>query len=464
MKNLENNLPISILFRNKFQSMSLEDRRHFLSKLSVVELKSLYSNPDLFLFDKQIIQGDERYIILMCGRRFGKTVGGSAWLAKKILEGAKSVGMCGATHEDVAKLMVPALMSWFPYKLNYNQQHHKITGFKNGAVVHCFTSDRESRGFSLSYLWNDEICNWCDSVPEKVEERFKILDMAVSVGNNPQTIITSTPKPFPLFIKWQKKIAEGNPLYKLITGTMFDNPFLSPAYKQAQIDEVGSSRFGRQELYGELLTEVEGALWSQDMITNSHSISMDVYKNTIADKSIIRTIVAVDPSVSDGQGDECGILVASIDSNNTIYILADRSGQYTNDQWAQQTIKALNDFEASSIVIEKNNGGDLVKKNILSLDNNVHIKSVTATKGKIDRAQPVAALYERGKVKHIGIELASQDRRGTSLDKLEYELTHFTGNPKEKSPNRLDALCWAVHELRLTANTAYRDFTNIGCY
>lgn len=442
-------------FRKYFQKMSIDDRKTLLKSLSAKQRLELFKSPDIFLFDKQIIDGPERYTILCCGRRFGKSVAGSAWMAKKILAGAECLGLCGATHEDVAKVMVPALMNWFPYPLVYNQKYHTITGFKNNAIVHCYTSDNEVRGYGLEYLWCDEICNWADGIPEKVEERFKVLDMAVSAGKNPQTIITSTPKPFPLFIKWQQKIEEKHPRYKMVTGTMFDNPFLSEEYKQSQLEELGSSRFGRQELYGELLLDVEGAAWSNKIIED-HRITMDQLTEKIRQGkfSINRMVVGVDPTVSDKpDGDECGIITAALGSDNHIYVLADDSGQYTTNQWAKQSVKTLQDSGAGLIVIEKNNGGELVRMNIHSVNPSIPVKTISATKGKIDRALPVAALYERGQVHHVGV-----------FSKLEDQMTRFTGNPKQKSPDRLDALVWAAHELRLSQVYVNRDTTNVGCY
>lgn len=426
-------------FRQFFQSKTNEERVDLIKSLSKKEVRQLYNCPDIFLFDKQIIEGNERYTILRCGRRFGKTVAGSAWVAKKILAGAKCLGLCGPTHEDVVKVMVPALKSWFPYPLNYNSQLHTVTGFENNAIVHCFTSDTEVRGYGLEYLWCDEIAKWADGIPEKVEERFKVLDMAVSAGDNPQTIITSTPKEFPLFFKWQKKVEEHNPNYKMLTGTMFDNPFLSEKYKQSQLEEFGNSRFGRQELYGELLQDVEGAAWNYEMIDNSR-ITLSQFDEMLKEPNFIRRIViGVDPTVSDKpDNDECGIITAALGSNDHIYILKDDSGQYTTSEWARQAIKSFQQYKAGLIVIEKNNGGELVKTNIHAINNNIPVKTITATKGKIDRALPVASLYERGLVHHVGM-----------FSKLEDQMVKYTGNPKQKSPDRLDALVWACYELKL---------------
>jgi phage terminase large subunit-like protein len=468
--------------RKAFQSKSLDERKSFIKSLSKKELKALYNFPDLFLFDKQIITGNQRYTILRCGRRFGKSIAGSAFIVNKIINGAKCLGLCGAIHEDVEKIMWPAIKSWFPYPLKYNSQNHTISGFNNGAIIHCFTSDKENRGYSLEYLWCDEIGSWSDCIPEKVKERFDILEMAVSAGKNPQIIITSTPKPFPLFSEWELKVQNNDPNYKIMTGTMFDNPFLSDEYKQSQLEKFSKTRFGRQEIYGELLNDIEGAAWTNDMIAKCR-MSFDEFKNKLKETNstksetgnnrifnkfqINRVVVGVDPSVSDKpDGDECGIIIAGLGNDNNVYIFNDYSGQFTTDQWGKQAIKALNDYDAGLIVIEKNNGGELVKKNILSIDNTAPIKTIQSTKGKIDRALPVAAFYERNRVFHVQPKRTTDQIKCNynAFEKLENQMSRFTGNPKQKSPDRLDALVFAVTELLLSNTYCNRDFTGLGTY
>ena len=470
--------------RQKFQSKTLEERQQYLALLSPKELRVLYSNPDLFLFDKQIITGDQRYTILRCGRSFGKSFTGAAWVAKKVMNGAKIIGLVGPTHKDVVDVMVAAIIKWFPKGEAWyvSGEKHKIY-FKNyNAVVYCYSSDTEIRGPNLEYLWCDEICKWCDSIPDKVKECFDLVDLAVRVGKNPQIVITSTPKDFPIFRDWQKKVDEGNPRYKMYTGTMFDNPFLSDSFKQSMIEKFGGTRLGRQELYGELLLDVEGAAWNQKMIDDCR-ISYDDFKSKLSEKitkvsergvytsynkfEISRIVVGVDPTVSDKpDGDECGIIIAALGSDGHVYVLNDYSGQYTTDQWAKKSIQALNDYEAGMIVIEKNNGGELVKKNIQSFDSAAPVKTVQAIKGKIDRALPVAALYERSLVHHVQPKRTKEqiESNYNVFEKLEHQMTHYTGNPKLKSPDRLDALVWAIFELKLSNTYVNRDYSAIGSF
>jgi len=436
--------------RAKFQSFNINEKKAFINKLTPEEKEILYQFPELFLYDKQIITGDDwRYYILLCGRAFGKTYAGSGWIYRKILDGAKTLAICGPTYGDMFGVMVPAICSWLPpnKKPFYNQKDHTLK-FYNGATVWCYSSDTEVRGPNIEYLWCDEVCKWNDSIPDKVKERFEILDYAVRVGNSPQTIITTTPKPFPLLVEWRDKASAGN-LYKIQTGTMFDNPFLPQTYKNAMITQYGGTRMGRQELYGELLEDVEGALWYGKLI-DTHRVTARHYLDNV---KVERVVVGVDPAVTDGtDSDSTGIVVCGIAKGHA-YVLADYTIKKSPDVWAREVIKAYEQFGATCIVAEQNQGGKLVELNIRTVSKNVPIKLIHAKQAKIVRAEPVAALYEQGKVHHVGL-----------FKELESEMCTFNGNPKCKSPDRLDALVYSITELMLTQVYTNRDFSNIGIY
>lgn len=440
-----------------FQSFTSVEKKEFIESLSAKEKESLYLFPELFLHDKQIIidnfpatAPNWRYYILLCGRAFGKTYAGSGWLYRKVLNGAKTLACCAPTYADLLGVMIPAIMQWSPpnKKPIYNKVDHTLK-YDNGAIVWCYSADTEVRGPNIEYLWCDEIAKWCDSIPEKVKERFEIMDYAVRAGKTPQTIITTTPKPFELLIEWQKKAQTGT-LYKIQTGTMFDNTFLPDSYRQAMLEQYGNTRLGRQELYGELLTDTPGALWSGDLIEKDR-ITPAIFKD---DVKLTRIVIGVDPAVTDGKdSDDTGIIVAGIAKNNQAYILEDISGKYSPSDWAKKVIEMYNKYKADRIVAEQNNGGKLVEVNIRTVSQNASIKLVTASKGKITRAEPVAALYEQHKIHHVGY-----------FKDLEYQMTHYDGNPKAKSPDRMDALVWAITELMLTNVYTNRNFDNIGVY
>ncbi len=157
-------------------------------------------------------------------------------------------------------------------------------------------------------------------------------------------------------------------------------------------------------------------------------------------------------------------MVVGLGSNGHCYLFSDRSGNMSTLQWAQETLLAVSDYGAGCIVIEDNIGKQLIVDNIRALDRNVMIKPVTAKNGKIDRALPVSALYARGLVHHVMPDNDPSKPYVNPFEKLEYQMTHFTGNPKEKSPDRLDALVWAVYDLKLTKTYQVRDYSALGSY
>jgi len=436
--------------REKFQSLSKTDKEQFINSLSSNELEALYLFPEFFLFDKQIVEGNDwRYYILLCGRAFGKTYAGSGWLYRKILNGAKTLACCAPTYADLLGVMIPAIMQWSPpnKKPIYNKVDHTLK-YSNGATVWCYSSDTEVRGPNIEYLWCDEVVKWVSSIPEKVKERFEIMDYAVRAGKTPQTIITTTPKPFPLIKDWKEK-AETSSLYKIGTGTMFDNPFLPDSYRQAMLDQYGGTRLGRQELYGELLLDVEGALWSGDMIEKDR-ISASKFKDTIR---LERVVVGCDPAVTNAEdSDSTGIVVCGYAKGHA-YVLADYSIKTSPDKWAQQVVKAYEEFGASMIIAEVNQGGDLVTQVIRTVSKNIPIKTIHAKKAKLTRAEPIASLYEQHKVHHVGV-----------FKQLEDEMTSYNGDPKRKSPDRMDALVYAISELMIQNVYTNRNFDSVGVY
>ncbi len=426
--------------RVKFQQLSPIQKRNYLKSLSTDDLKVFYQHPELFLFDKQIIpNGNWRYLLLMCGRGFGKTTAGGAHVASQIYQGVKYIGLCGAKYSDVEQDMIPSILKWFSRdfvsKIERNSQQH-ILHLPNGAVIKYYSSDTEIRGPNLQLLWCDEICKWSDSIPEKIKECFDLLDMTVRVGD-PKIIITSTPKPFSWFNEFSAKVNSNNKSYKIITGTMFDNPFLPKSFIDAMIEKYGGTRLGRQEIYGEILTDHEGALWNYSMFE----------PRVASPPQMRRIIVAVDPAVTaDKNSDETGIIVAGLGVDNKVYILEDLSGRYSPYDWAKKAISAYENHKADKIIAEKNNGGDLVESNIKSVSRMAPVKLVHASRGKIVRAEPVAALYEQKKVFHI-----------KEFKTLEDQCCSYTGNAKDKSPDRMDAMVYAVTELILTMKYANRN-------
>lgn len=442
--------------RKNFQSLSYDERERYLLQLNTQQKEFFYQNPEFFLFDKQIITGEQGITVLICGRGWGKTFCGSGWIARKVINGSESLAIIGATYKkDMEQVMVKAILEWFP-KGEANYVDGMITFKKYPGTVYCYSAGTEIRGPNMEYCWCDEVVKWCDSIPEKVEESFKVATTACRLGNNPQILVTSTPKPFPLILKWKKRFDDKDDTIKLITGTMYENPFLSDSYKKRIEKEYqGDPRGYKQEILGEILDDVVGAAWNQKMI-NDYRVTQQYLEDKIKQdrKYITRIIVGVDPTVSDKPTDECGIITGALAKDGHVYIIKDDSGKYTTDQWAHQVIKSYYNNLASLVVVEKDGACDLITKNIHAVNNNIVIKGVKAASigSKMDRALPISALYERGLVHHVGY-----------FPELEYQMTSYSTNSK-KSPDRMDALVWTCFELKLSdlRNPPARGMLSIG--
>jgi len=422
-------------------------KKAILSSLTINEMDYVYRHPDIFLFDKQIIpEGIWTYCIFRCGRRFGKSWAATAWLAKKIINGARNTGLSSAKHEDVYKTLVPYLASWFPEKwTSFDDKHHVlkfIDGPYMGARVNTFSSELENRGQNLEYIIHDEIGSWCSNNPTKIEEYFEILDTAVSIGENPQSLIISTPKSHPIWWKWQEKIDMGDPRFILQTGNVEDNPFLSKNYKdklRKMYEDRGA--WGRQEYYGDLERDIAGALWTQQMIDDCHAVTEAKLQDMIDDGKveIVNTVLAIDPALTDGNAsDETAMVVAHLDSENKAYVIACEYGHFTPNEWADRANNLFNIHNCNRIVAEKNAGGLLVKNNIHNKYKHIPVFLINARSSKLSRAEYPASLYEQKMVYHL-----------EEFTKLETQMTRYTGNKKEKSPDLMDALVYAIRSLYL---------------
>jgi predicted phage terminase large subunit-like protein len=213
-------------------------------------------------------------------------------------------------------------------------------------------------------------------------------------------------------------------------GSTFDNAKnLAPSALLELQARYHGTRLGRQELYGEILEDQDGALWNRAMIEDSR-----IDQNKVP--NLIRIVVAIDPAVTSGpDSDETGIVVAGLGTDNQYYILSDNSLRASPDAWARMAVEQYKEWKADRIIAEANNGGDMITQLIRTVDGQVPVKKVNATRGKKVRAEPISALYEQGRVHHVG-----------SFPKLEDQMATWTPDTA-KSPDRLDALVWALTEL-----------------
>lgn len=266
-------------------------------------------------------------------------------------------------------------------------------------------------------------------------ETWDMLQFTMRSGDDPRVFVTTTPRPIPVL---REIIAD--PETAITRGTTFDNAANLPkTFIDRLTRRYAGTRLGRQELSAEMLDDLPGALWSRDQID----------RNRVPEPpDMVRIVVAVDPSGTGGaddSGDSIGIVVAGKGVDGRAYVLADRTCKLSPDGWSKRAVKAYHEFKADRIVAERNFGGAMVAAVIRTADPKVSYKEVTASRGKVVRAEPVAAMYEQGRVAHIG-----------PLPELEDQLCMMgaDGYAGEGSPDRADALVWAITELMLEPDAA----------
>lgn len=405
-----------------------------------------------FLFDFWAIRGHQlppagnwRTWLLMGGRGAGKTRAGSEWI-RSIVEGATPlargshgrIALVAETLDQGREVMIegPSGIRAVspPDRRPKWEATRKRLVWPNGAEARLFSAhDPEGlRGPQFDAAWADELAKW-----RKAKPVWQMLQFGLRLGSRPRQMVTTTPRRMPLLAELMK--APGTVISRAPTEANRAN--LSPDFIAEMEREFGGTALGRQELLGEFLSEEPGALWTRDCIEN---------KRVRAGPELDRVVVAVDPPVTGHDGsDECGIVVAGVRSEGAqrvAYVLADRSVQGVRPEaWAAAAIAAYREFEADKLVAEVNQGGDMVESVLRQVDPSVSYGSVRASRGKAARAEPVSALYERGLVRHVG-----------ALAELEDQMCAFTGDRSGGSPDRVDALVWAIWELMLKGGGAPR--------
>lgn len=297
----------------------------------------------------------------------------------------------------------------------------------NGAIALGYngTEPDQLRGPEFDTAWVDELAKY-----RYARETWDMLQFTMRRGDDPRVFVSTTPRPIPIIRELMAA-----PTTVITRGSTFDNrENLAEAFVQQIVSKYEGTRLGRQELGGEVLDDLPGALWNR--------ANMDAHRRTVA-PDMQRIVVAVDPSGTKGEtdgGDDIGIVVAGKGVDGRGYIFADRTCKLSPDGWGRRAVKAYHDFMADALVAERNFGGAMVEHVIRTVDSKVAYKEVTASRGKVARAEPVAALYEQGRVSHVG-----------SFPELEDQMCQFgpDGFIGEGSPDRTDALVWALTELML---------------
>ncbi len=399
-------------------------------------------------------EGNWNTWLILAGRGFGKTRIGAETIRKwacgptPLAAGKCSrIALVAETAPDARDVMVlgeSGILACHPkdFRPTYHPSKRLVV-WPNGAQAWLYNAVEpdQLRGPQHDAAWCDEIAKF-----RYMQETWDQLQFGLRLGEHPRAIVTTTPRPLPLI----RKLLNDKNTY-VTRGSTFDNAnnLASPFLKQIQ-DRYGGTRLGRQELEGEILEDIPGALWNRT--------SIDDFRVKEA-PPLERILVAVDPAASSNEGsDETGIIgvgtARDTEGYARGYVLADKSLRGSPEEWARAAVSLYRELQADRIVAEKNNGGDMVASVIRAIDRSVPITLVHASRGKHVRAEPISALYEQGRIHHAG-----------RFDKLEDQMCTFSidnlRDSNHGSPDRVDALVWGFTEL-FNKITGHRRVPSVG--
>lgn len=412
------------------ESLSPDQRRKLKTDLTDEESAALLYEWQRWARPSQLPpKADWLVWLLLAGRGFGKSRTGAEWCRAQAEAFPGSRGaLIGPTAADVRDVMVEGesgILACSPPWLRptYEPSKRRLT-WPNGSMATTYSADEPERlrGPQHGWAWCDELASW------RYPEAWDMLQFGLRLGTNPRIVVTTTPKPTRLI----RDLLRRSDCH-VTRGSTYDNRSnLAKPFLDAIVKKYEGTRLGRQELYAEVLDDVPGALWSRRCL--------DDYRVAKAPE-LSRIVVAIDPpATSNEDSNEAGIVVAGVADNSMAYVLEDWSQRATPEEWARKAVAAYRKWDADCLVAECNQGGEMVEQVIKSVAD-VPVKLVRATKGKYVRAEPASALYEQGRVHHVGV-----------LPILEEQMTSFTPERAADrsdgfSPDRVDALVWAITEL-----------------
>lgn len=437
----------------RFARLPESKRTRFLQSLNDAQRLHLVYCWRIWARPKQLAPHGEWLVwLILAGRGFGKTRTGAEWVIEKARDNPGCrIALIGATAADVRDTMVEGesgILACSPpsFRPKYEPSKRRLT-WPNGSRATCFAAEKPARlrGPQHHFGWADELAAW--KFPEDAWDMFM---MGLRLGEKPQVVVTTTPRPIKLLTGDPSRRLKGllnEDSTRVTKGSTSENKKnLSPAFIKTVIGKYEGTRLGRQELDAEILDDTPGALWSLALLDKCRVGAMP---------PLLRTVVALDPSVAgDGGGDECGIVLGGIaecdckvagggEREMHAFVFEDLSANLSPESWAIRGIDAYTTHKADRLVAEVNNGGGLVETTIRLVTTpsgtkgtNVAYKAVHASVGKRARAEPVVALYEQGRVHHVG-----------SLSRLEDEQRTWVPLSGAPSPNRLDAVVWLLTEL-----------------
>jgi len=417
-----------------------------LSQLSPKQIEQLHYDWKFWARPEQLEPDgtDWDVWLINAGRGFGKTRAGVEWVREQVKRGKKRIAAVAATNSDIERVMVKGESGFLSICHKSDKTYKgKEIGFPewsptkrsltwaNGAKVEFYSAEEPERlrGPQFEAAWCDELAAWNKDI-----DTWDMLQFCLRLGKHPRVCVTTTPKPTKLVRNLLK-----NPKVHVTSGSTFDNAAnLADTYLKAVKDQYEGTRLGRQELYAEVMEEAEGALWTTDMLDKAQVSREDL-------PQLNRIVVSIDPAItSNKESDMTGIVVAGIDVNGKGYVLGDYTDRLSPQGWASKAIELYHLYQADRIVAERNQGGDMVRRTLEVEDETVPIKLVHASRGKFARAEPISALYERNLVHHV-----RNPEDGHNLNELETQMRTWEPLGSIGSPDRLDALVWALTDLCL---------------
>lgn len=427
--------------KQMFMALPRHKQQAFIDALTDEEAEALINSWEWEARPQQLEpEGDWFCWLILAGRGFGKTRTASEWIVSQIKQGKmKRVALIGRTAADVRDIMIEgvsgilAIAELRGIKAYYEPSKRRVT-FENGAVCIAYSAEEPKllRGPEHDGGWLDEAASFPPPKSGDDNDAYGNFIMGLRLGEKPRFIVTTTPRPTKLI----KQLVADDSTH-VTRGSTYDNKDNLAGSFLAEIERrYEGTRIGQQELHGVILEDVEGALWDYDLI-NAHRILIpkDMTWHQVTPQ-LQRIVVTVDPAVStSATSDYTALCVAGLGYDDHVYILHSTHMKASPSEWAREALSLFDRYNADRIIAERNNGGDMVEHTIRTIDRNAPIKTIHAKRGKETRAEPVVAMYEQGKVHHVGPH-----------DDLEAEMVVF---PIDKTTNddMVDAMVYAVTDL-----------------
>ncbi|HEX6375195.1 MAG TPA: terminase family protein [Allosphingosinicella sp.] len=420
----------------RLRGLPPEQRRAVLEAAGEQHAKTFDTAWGVWAHEGQIPKHDDWTVCVMrCGRGFGKTRAGSEWVsAKARAHPGCHIALVAATPDEARRVMVEGrsglmavardgderrLMCWEPGL-------RRLT-FASGAQAFLYSgADGDSlRGAEHHFAWCDELAKW-----RMAQAAWDNLMLGLRAGARPQVLVTTTPRTVAAM-----RAVLGIPDALVTGGTSFDNPHVAPPFLETVERAYAGTRFGKQELLGQLIEDLDGALWPRQLLDDSRT-------GGVPRESLKRVVVGVDPPAT-AEGDECGIVACGLGRDGVASVLGDHSaGGLSPEQWACKVAGAAESWAADRIVAEGNQGGEMVEAVLRGAGLRLPVKRVHATVARVRRAEPIAAFFERGEAKLAGRFPALEEQLAGLVTGGDYR-------GPGRSPDRADAMIWAMTELLL---------------